>query len=279
MLDSRAVGFFVVWLVVWLGCVPTDATASSMILATTTSTQDSGLLDALLPAFREQTGIEVKEIAVGTGAALRMAGRGQVDAVLTHAPDAERVLVDKGDLIERRRVMHNDFLLVGPADDPAGARGGTLEESLRAIAGHGSFVSRGDDSGTHRRELALWASVKVAPDALARREETGQGMGATLDVASERRSYTLSDRGTYLALRRRLDLVPISEGDPRLLNVYSFYVVNPARHDGTKADLARALGAFLVSPATQARIGEFRREEFGRSLFVPDAARFSKQAE
>lgn len=250
----------------------------SMILATTTSTADSGLLDELLPSFHEQTGIEVKEVAVGTGAALRMAERGQADAVLTHAPSAEKPLVEAGHLIEGRRVMYNDFLLVGPKDDPAGARVGTLAESLRAMARHGSFVSRGDDSGTHKRELALWDLAGVDSAALSRREETGQGMGATLDVTSERQSYTLTDRGTYLALQKRLDLVPIFEGDPSLRNVYTFYVVNPEKHGKARADLARTLGDFFVAPETQARIGAFRREEFGRPLFVPDGADSSKHS-
>ncbi|MDG2303718.1 MAG: substrate-binding domain-containing protein [Candidatus Binatia bacterium] len=249
----------------------------TMILATTTSTDNSGLLDDLLPAFEDRTGIDVKPVAVGTGAALRMATKGQADAVLTHAPSAEKPLVDAGDLIEGRRIMHNDFVLVGPADDPAGAKQDTLATSLRAIATHGSFVSRGDDSGTHKRELALWALADIDPTTLPKREETGQGMGATLDIASERRSYTLTDRGTYLALLRRLDLEVIFEGEPPLLNVYSIYVVNPEKHPGAKADLARQLAAYFAEPEIQARIGEFRREEYGRPLFVPDVVPSSKE--
>ncbi len=243
----------------------------SMILATTTSTRDSGLLDELLPVFEKQSGIEVKAVAVGTGAALRMASRGQADAVLTHAPSAERPLVESGDLIEGRRIMHNDFVILGPREDPAGARVPRLEDALRAIATHGAFVSRGDDSGTHKRELALWARAGVDPAGMTAREETGQGMGATLDVANERRAYTLTDRATYLALRRRLDLVPIFEGDPELLNIYTFYVVNPAKHDGAKAAPSRKLGEFFVDPQTQRRIAGFRQEELGESLFVADA--------
>ena len=256
---------------------PGDASAESIILATTTSTDNSGLLDELLPRFEGETGIGVKAVAVGTGAALRMARKGQADVVMTHAPSAEKPLVDSGDLVDGRRIMHNDFVLVGPADDPAGARAGTLEESLAAIAKHGSFVSRGDDSGTHKRELALWKRAGIDPKTLPKLEETGQGMGATLDIASERRSYALTDRGTFLALSSRLDLVPVFEGDPDLLNIYSIYVVNPEKHEGAKAPLARQLVSFFVEPETQARIGVFRKEEFGRALFVPDAAKFPKE--
>lgn len=242
----------------------------SIILATTTSTYDSGLLDDLVPLFRAQTGIRVKVIAVGTGAALRMAARGDADVALTHAPAAERKLVESGDLIEGRRIMHNDFVLVGPAADPARLQGLPLEKALRRLAARGSFVSRGDDSGTHKLELSLWRAAGLDPARVAR-EETGQGMGATLRVADQRRAYTLSDRGTYLALRHTLDLVPLVEGDPRLLNIYRAYVVSPLRHPGVHAAAARAFVSFLVAPPTQARIGAFRRSEFGRSLFVPDA--------
>ncbi len=258
-------------------CAPAGAGSPSIILATTTSTDNSGLLDDLLPIFEERTGIDVKPVAVGSGAALRMATKGQADVVLTHAPAAEQPLVDAGDLIEGRRIMHNDFVLLGPAKDPAGARTETLVASLRAIAKYGAFVSRGDDSGTHKRELALWKIAGVDPDSLAKREETGQSMGSTLDIASERRSYTLSDRGTYLALSKRLDLDVIFEGDPPLMNIYTVYLVNPAKHVGAKADLARRLVAFLAEPEIQKRIGEFRRQEFGRPLFVPDVVPSSKQ--
>lgn len=256
---------------------PTEAASSSIILATTTSTDNSGLLDELLPPFEERTGIDVKPVAVGTGAALRMASKGQADVVLTHAPSAEKPLVEAGDLIEGRRIMHNDFVLLGPPGDPAGAKVDRLEASLHAIARYGVFVSRGDDSGTNKRELALWQIAGIDPKTIAKREETGQGMGATLDIASERQSYTLSDRGTYLALKKRLDLEVVFEGEPPLKNIYSIYVVNPDKHAGAKADLARQLVAYFVEAETQKRIGEFRRAEFGRSLFVPDAISSSKE--
>jgi tungstate transport system substrate-binding protein len=250
------------------GAQPEEA----IILATTTSTHDSGLLDALVPRFEKQRGIEVKVIAVGTGAALRMAARGDADVVLVHAPAAERPYVEAGDLIGGRAVMHNDFVIVGPSEDPAGVRGLTsAADVMRAIAARGGFVSRGDDSGTHTQEMAIWAAAKIDPGSLTRREETGQGMGATLNVADQRRSYTLTDRGTYLSLRRRLGLVVLFEGDPTLRNVYHVYAVNPARHPGVRHAGARAFIEFLVSPAIQQAIAGFKRDEYGQSLFFPDA--------
>ncbi|CAN5902471.1 substrate-binding domain-containing protein [soil metagenome] len=252
---------------------PVGAQSPDLVLATTTSTQDSGLLDSLLPVFRAESGIEVKVIAVGSGAALAMARTGDADAVLTHAPEAERPYVESGDLVEGRRIMHNDFLLVGPANDPAGIRCADLATAMRRIAAAGTFVSRGDGSGTEKKELELWKASGVAPQRIGRREETGQGMGATLLVASERRGYTLTDRGTYLALHERLELVPLVEGDPRLLNVYHAYVVNPARHAKVKPREARALVEFLASGPAQAMIGSYGRARYGQPLFFPDAAK------
>ena len=244
----------------------------SIILATTTSTQDSRLLDVLVPRFEKETGIEVKVIAVGTGAALRMASRGDADAVLVHAPEAEQRLVEAGDLVGGRRIMHNEFVIVGPAQDPAGVRRQTsAADAMRVIANRGTFVSRGDDSGTHTQELALWKAAGVDPRAVERLEHTGQGMGATLTIAAQKRAYTLADRGTYLALRDQLTLAILFEGDPSLHNVYHAYAVNPARHRAVKHAEARAFVEFLVSPAVQRLIGEFRREELGQPLFVPDA--------
>jgi tungstate transport system substrate-binding protein len=249
--------------------VPPDR---SIILATTTSTYDSGLLDVLVPRFEQETGIEVKVIAVGTGAALRMAERGDADVVLAHAPAAEQRYVEAGDLVDGRRVMHNDFVIVGPEEDPAGVRGLTSAvEVMRVIAAGGIFVSRGDDSGTHTQELALWDAAGVDPRSLGLREETGQGMGATLNIAGQKRAYTLSDRGTYLSLRRRLDLSILFEGDPSLRNVYHVHAVNRDRHPGVRHAEARRFIEFLVSEPIQRAIAEFRRNELGQSLFVPDA--------
>ena len=249
-----------------------DGERGAIILATTTSTYDSGLLDELAPRFEARTGIEVKVIAVGTGAALRMAAEGDADIVLVHAPEAEARYVASGDLVAGRLVMTNDYVIAGPPDDPAAAASAPdLPAAVAAIAAGGRFVSRGDDSGTHKKELALWAAAGVDPVSLPR-EETGQGMGATLTIASERRAYTLTDRATWLALRHALDLAVLVEGHAALLNVYHVYLVNPERHADVAAEGAAAFAAFLLEPETQALIGRFRAAEFGRSLFTPAAA-------
>jgi tungstate transport system substrate-binding protein len=253
--------------------LPVEAQSNrSLILATTTSTQDSGLLDVLVPRFEKESGIEVKVIAVGTGAALRMASRGDADAVLVHAPTAERPYVDAGDLIDGRGVMHNDFVIVGPSADPAGVRRmASMTEVMRAIAARGTFVSRGDDSGTHSQEMALWVAAGIDPRSITRREETGQGMGATLNIADQKRAYTLADRGTFLSLRRRLGLTILFQGDTSLRNVYHVYAVNPAKHPRVKHDAARSFINFLVSSPIQRAIAAFKHDEYGESLFFPDA--------
>jgi len=245
---------------------------SAIILATTTSTQDSGLLDVLVPRFEKERGIAIKVIAVGSGAALRMAARGDADVILVHAPAAERRYVEAGDLVDGRAVMHNDFVITGPADDPAGIRALTsVNDVMRALATRGAFVSRGDDSGTHSQELALWAAARIDPRSIQRREETGQGMGATLSIADQRRAYTLTDRGTYLSLRRRLKLAILFQGDTSLRNLYHVYAVNPAKNPRIQRDAARTFIDFLVSPPIQQAIADFKRAEYGESLFFPDA--------
>ena len=245
---------------------------SAIILATTTSTQDSGLLDVLVPRFEKERGIAIKVIAVGSGAALRMAARGDADVILVHAPAAERPYVEAGDLVDGRAVMHNDFVITGPADDPAGIRALTsVNDVMRALATRGAFVSRGDDSGTHSQELALWAAAGIDPRSIQRREETGQGMGATLSIADQRRAYTLTDRGTYLSLRRRLKLAILFQGDASLRNLYHVYAVNPAKNPRIQRDAARTFIDFLVSPPIQQAIADFKRAEYGESLFFPDA--------
>jgi len=245
---------------------------SAIILATTTSTQDSGLLDVLVPRFEKERGIAIKVIAVGSGAALRMAARGDADVILVHAPAAERRYVEAGDLVDGRAVMHNDFVITGPGDDPAGIRALTsVNDVMRALAARGAFVSRGDDSGTHSQELALWAAARIDPRSIQRREETGQGMGATLSIADQRRAYTLTDRGTYLSLRRRLKLAILFQGDASLRNLYHVYAVNPARNPRIQRDAARTFIDFLVSPPIQQAIADFKRAEYGESLFFPDA--------
>ena len=245
---------------------------SAIILATTTSTQDSGLLDVLVPRFEKERGIAIKVIAVGSGAALRMAARGDADVILVHAPAAERRYVEAGDLVDGRAVMHNDFVITGPGDDPAGIRALTsVNDVMRALAARGAFVSRGDDSGTHSQELALWAAARIDPRSIQRREETGQGMGATLSIADQRRAYTLTDRGTYLSLRRRLKLAILFQGDASLRNLYHVYAVNPAKNPRIQRDAARTFIDFLVSPPIQQAIADFKRAEYGESLFFPDA--------
>lgn len=240
-------------------------------LATTTSTEDSGLLDHLHPAFTAATGIAVDVIAVGSGKALALARNGDVDVVLAHDPVAEEAFVADGAGIDRRAVMANDFVIVGPPADPAGVRGATgAVDAFGRIAHSGAaFVSRGDQSGTHVKELAIFAAAGIAPTGpwyLA----AGQGMGPVLQMADERPGYTLADRGTWLARRGRLGLALLHAGDPLLLNPYHVIRVNPARHPHVAADAARAYADYLTGPDGQALIDGFRIER--ERLFVPRAA-------
>src|SRR2546422_5794191 len=210
--------------------LPAGAQRAPVILSTTTSTQDSGLLDVLVPLFERQTGYSVKTIAVGTGQALALAARGEADVVLAHAPGLEKRYVADGKMLNRRLVMCNDFVIIGPADDPAKVKGTTkAADAMRAIASTGSrFVSRGDNSGTHTLEKALWKLAGVEPQA-GWYIESGQGMGATLGIAADRNAYTLTDRGTYLAFQKRVRLPILLEGDKPLLNIYSVMEVNSSR--------------------------------------------------
>jgi tungstate transport system substrate-binding protein len=263
---------------------PALVQSREILLATTTSTRDAGLLDSILPEFERRTGYRVKVIAVGSGQALVLGRRGDADVVLAHAPDAERVLADSGYLLNRRLVMHNDFLFVGPATDPAGLRG--LNDALAAIrrlgAGRGVFVSRGDQSGTHQLERRLWRDAGLEPPPPGGGGtpwylESGQGMAATLQMADEKLAYTITDRATYLAWRDRLQLLPLVEGDPLLYNVYHVMEVSPHNAPRVNVAGARALADWLVAPETQRRIGEFGRSRFGQSLFVPDAGKTELQ--
>ncbi len=244
----------------------------SIILATTTSTQDSGLLDELIPRFEQQSGYAVKTIAVGSGQAIAMGRRGEADLLLVHSPDAEKALVADGAGINRRIVMHNDFILLGPPVDPAGlAKHNTMECFQRIAAAKALFISRGDNSGTHAQELKLWKGAGIAVDGQAWYQQTGQGMGQTLAIAAEKKAYTVSDRGTYLALRKKLGLAILHEGDPSLRNVYHVIEANPARFPRVNAAGARAFADFLVSKAVQQRIKEFGIALYGSPLFFPDA--------
>jgi len=227
----------------------------------------------LVPAFEKRTGYTVKVIAVGTGAALAMGRKGDADVLLVHDPASEMSLVTAGDVVERHLVMHNDFILVGPASDPAQAKDTNIVEAFRRIAqAQALFISRGDNSGTHKKELELWASSGLSPKGTWY-QETGQGMGATLKIASEKGAYTLADRGTYLAMGKGLGLVIISEGDPRLYNVYHVMVVNPQKHPRINAVGARAFAAYLISPEAQDLIGRFGQDRFGQPLFFADAGK------
>ena len=218
--------------------------AKGVILATTTSTQDSGLLDVLVPIFEAQTKYTVRTIAVGTGQALATGARGEADVVLVHAPELEEKYVAQGVFVNRRAVMHNDFIVVGPADDPGGIRG--MERAAPALARIAEagvpFVSRGDNSGTHLLEKKLWQVARIEPKG-AWYIEAGQGMGATLMIASEKRAYTLTDRGTYLPFKEKVQLEPMVEGDPIVLNLYHVMEVNPAQHRQSSKRLGRTSSA------------------------------------
>lgn len=242
-----------------------------VILATTTSTQDSGLLDVLIPLFEKQTGYLVKTIAVGTGQALAMGEKGEADVLLVHAPDSEIPLVEKGVCINRRLVMHNDFVIVGPVSDPARIRTQSTAEAFKRIAESKSvFVSRGDDSGTHKMELKLWKSAGVTPGA-PWYQQSGSGMGQTLNIASYKNGYALTDRATFLALQKNLELGILLQGDRVLLNIYHVMQVNPNRFKAVNGPGGKAFADFMIAPDTQAVISRFGVKEFGQPLFFPDA--------
>ena len=246
-----------------------------VILATTTSTQDSGLLDTLIPLFEKQTGYKVKTVAVGTGQALAMGEKGEADVLLTHAPSAEKPLVESGAVVNYQLVMHNDFILVGPEHDPAEVRKAPdLSAAFQAIAEQSApFVSRGDDSGTHKMELSLWKKAGVEPQGKTWYIESGTGMGQTLLIANEKDAYTLTDRATYLAYLDKLKLVIIREGDADLLNIYHVMQVNPERFPKVNSAGGEAFVKFMIDPETQKVIGDFGKDRYGQSLFFPDAGK------
>jgi len=251
-----------------LAAAPAEAQRSPVILATTTSTQDSGLLDVLVPLFETKSGYTVKTIAVGTGQALTLGDRGEADVVLVHAPDLELQFLTKGNLINRRRVMHNDFVLVGPPADPAGVKGKkNAADALRRVAERGAvFLSRGDQSGTHTKEKSLWKAAGIAAKG-PWYIESGQGMGATLTIASEKGAYTLADRATHLAFKRRIQLMVLLEGDPALLNIYHVLEVSQARHPRVNAAGGKAFADFMLSAEAQQMIKTFGVEKYGEPLF------------
>lgn len=262
--------------------VPTQAPTAvpapanpELILATTTSTQDSGLLDVLVPLFEEQTGYTVKVVAVGTGQALQMGQEGNADVLLVHAPSSEKTYMEGGFGKERFLVMHNDFIIVGPASDPAGIKGDAKAAVAFAkiYAAAAPFVSRGDKSGTNTKELSLWKSANLEPatEKPAWYIESGQGMGATLTIASEKEAYTLTDRATYLATKSNLQLDLLVEKDNALLNVYHVITVNVDLWPKVNYDGAIAFAKWLTEPSTQEVIREFGVKEYGEPLFIPDA--------
>jgi len=245
-----------------------------LVLATTTSTADSGLLDVILPDFEAQAGVDVDVIAVGTGQALKLGEDGNADVLLVHSRSAEDKFMEAGHGTRREDVMFNDFVIIGPADDPAAISGSaTAAEALTKLSEvQAPFVSRGDESGTHNKELSIWKTAEITPTG-DWYISAGQGMGAVITMANEQQAYTLSDRATYLARTLEgLDLVVLVEGDPKLFNPYGVITVNPEKNPAIQADLANQFVDWMISLPTQEMIGQFGVEEFGQPLFTPDSA-------
>ncbi len=270
----RAVGILALLLIVVATIYGCGGGSHELILATTTSTQDSGLLDVLIPQFEKEHDYKVKTVAVGSGEALRLAGEGEADVVLAHSPKAEEDFMAAGNGESRLVVMHNDFIIVGPGDDPAGIKGLTsAADAFKKIASaEAIFLSRGDQSGTNTKELSLWTSAGIQPSG-AWYQETGSGMGATLNVATQKRGYTLSDRGTYLAQKKNLDLDLLVEGDKALFNQYHVMVVDPKKHSNVNAEGARAFASWITSAEVQKTIGDFGVKDYGQQVFIPDAGK------
>jgi tungstate transport system substrate-binding protein len=265
-----------------LGCLLAfTATASAqpaqknVIMATTTSTQDSGLLDVLLPIFEKKTGYFVKTIAVGSGQAMAMGQKGEADVLLVHSPAAEQKFITEGYGVNRRLVMHNDFIILGPPADPARIKGmKKASDAFKKTAGAASlFVSRGDNSGTHSKEKEIWKAAGINPVGQKWYQETGLGMGQTLGVAAEKKGYTLADRGTYLAMKKNLGLDILVEGDGILLNIYHVIEVNPQKWPKVNVAGAKAFSDFMVSKETQAIIKTFGVDKYSSPLFFPDAGK------
>ncbi len=267
--------FFFLLLLLSPAISPARAASKNLILATTTSTQDSGLLDLLIPLFEKESGLMVKTIAVGSGQAMKMGEKGEADVLLVHSPDAEKKFMTGEFGINRRLVMHNDFILVGPTTDPAKIRG--MKQStvaFKQIAATGAlFLSRGDNSGTHAKEKGLWNGAGINPEGQKWYQQTGLGMGQTLNVAAEKKGYTLADRGTYLAMKKSLGMEILVEGEPLLLNIYHVIEVNPLKWPKVNGAGARAFAEFMISKKVQDLIGKFGAEKYGAPLFFPDAGK------
>jgi len=253
----------------------TSQESKNIILATTTSTQDSGLLDVLIPAFEKDSGYIVKTVAVGSGQALKMGEKGEADVLLAHSPDAEKQVVEQGFAINRRLVMHNDFVIVGPPDDPAKIMGmKSAKDALKKIADNNTlFFSRADNSGTHALEKKLWKAAGLNVEGQKWYRETGLGMGQTLNISAEKKGYTISDRGTYLSQKRILGLDILVQGDQLLLNVYHVMEVNPAKWPKVNAKGAKSFADFIVSRKGQDIIRRFGVDKYGQPLFFPDAGK------
>ena len=275
VIGTRIILWTIVSLFILIGPSLALAQTKTVILATTTSTQDSVLLDVLIPIFEKNTGYFVKTIAVGSGQAMAMGQKGEADVLLVHSPAAEKKFVAEGYGINRRLIMHNDFIIVGPSKDPATIKGvRSASESFKKIASAKAlFLSRADKSGTHVKEMDIWKAAGINPEGEKWYQQTGLGMGQTLNVAAEKKGYTLADRGTYLALKKNLGLNILVEGDAILLNIYHVIEVNPAKWPKVNAGGAKAFADFMVSRETQETIKTFGVDKFGSPLFFPDAGK------
>jgi tungstate transport system substrate-binding protein len=278
-MKRELVSMFMIVLLASLVIFPATAAAQpvqkNVILATTTSTQDSGLLDVLIPMFEKKTGYFVKTIAVGSGQAMAMGSKGEADVLLVHSPAAEKKFMADGNGVERRLIMHNDFIIVGPPADPARIKGmKKAAEAFKKIASSGSiFMSRGDKSGTHVKEMDIWKAAGVKVEGQKWYQQTGLGMGQTLAVAAEKKTYTLADRGTYLALKKGLGLDILVEGDGILLNIYHVIEVNPKKWPKANFAGGKAFADFMVSKEAQAVVKTFGVDKYGSPLFFPDAGK------
>lgn len=273
MLHRFTTLFIILATLAWGGAA--SAVSKTLILATTTSTQDSGLLDVLIPLFEKESGYFVKTIAVGSGQAMAMGQKGEADVLLVHSPEAEKKFMAERSGNSRKLVMHNDFVVVAPSADPAKLSSAkTSAEAFKRIAASKAlFLSRGDNSGTHAKEKGLWKAAGITPDGQKWYQQTGLGMGQTLSVAAEKKGYTLTDRATFLALKKNLGLIIVLARDPKLLNIYHVIEVNAAKWPKVNAAGAKAFADFMVEKKTQGVIERFGVNKFGAPLFFPDAGR------
>jgi len=275
MIGTKIILWAVISLFILMGSSMVFAQTKTVILSTTTSTQDSGLLDVLIPIFEKNTGYFVKTIAVGSGQAMAMGQKGEADVLLVHSPAAEKKIVAEGYGINRRIIMHNDFIIVGPPGDSAKIKGIKLaSEAFKKIASaQALFLSRSDKSGTHVKEMDIWKAAGIKPEGEKWYQQTGLGMGQILSVAAEKKGYTLADRGTYLALKKNLGFDILVEGDAILLNIYHVVEVNPSKWPKVNAGGGKAFADFMVSKETQEIIKTFGVDKFGSPLFFPDAGK------